>query len=87
MRVSRILYGLLFILILAGMGGVVASCQPGAETEGVAQAQEACPTPIEETETMNPTGNENAVLAEEKGIPPIDMAAPEYTETATFSLG
>jgi hypothetical protein len=87
MRVSKIWYGLLLVLILAGMGGLVASCQPAAETEGVAQAQEACPAPIQETETMSPSENENVVSTEEKSIPPIDLAEPEYTETATFSLG
>jgi hypothetical protein len=36
---------------------------------------------------MNPSENESKVSTEERSIPPIDLAAPEHTETATFSLG
>ena len=88
MRVSRGLYGLLFILILLGLGGLVASCQPAAETKAVAQAEGLCnvPIPITENETMNSTENETMVM-KKHDIPPIDLTAPGQTETATFSLG
>ncbi len=88
MRVSRGLYGLLFILILLSLGGLVASCQPVAETEAVAQAEGLCnvPIPITENETMNSTENK-AIAPQKYDIPPIDAAAPGQTMTATFSLG
>jgi len=87
MRVTRVWYGLLFILILIGMGGLLASCQPATEAEAVAKAEDTCPAPIEEPEAMNSSEDETMILTKEHGIPPIDMAAPEHTETATFSLG
>ena len=88
MRVSRGLFGLLFILILLGLGGLVASCQPASEPEAVAQAEDLCniPIPITENETMNSTENEPA-FTKTRDIPPIDAAAPGQTMTATFSLG
>jgi len=86
MRVTSRLYGLLFILILLALGGLLASCQPAAETVAVAKADDACPTPIKETETMNSSEKETVAL-QQYGIPPIDAVAPEQMETATFSLG
>lgn len=86
MRVSNGLYGLLFILILIVLGGLLASCQPAAETEALAQAEGACPIPVQETETMNSTENE-AIALNKYDIPPIDRVAPGQTMTATFSLG
>ena len=86
MRVTGVLYSLLIILILIGMGGLLASCQPAVETEVAAQAEGLCNLPIPETETMNTSENETMAL-KEYGIPPIDAAAPGQTMTATFSLG
>jgi hypothetical protein len=86
MRVTGVLYSLLIILILIGMGGLLASCQPAVETEVAAQAEGLCNLPIPETETMNTSENETMAL-KEYGIPPIDAAAPDRTMTATFSLG
>jgi len=88
MRFPSGLYGLLFILILLGLGGLVASCQPAAEPEAVAQAEDLCnvPIPITENETMNSTENEPAAM-KNHDIPPIDAAAPDQIMTATFSLG
>ena len=86
MRVTGVLYSLLLILILIGMGGLLASCQPAVETEVAAQAEGLCNLPIPETETMNTSENETMAL-KEYGIPPIDAAAPDQTITATFSLG
>jgi len=86
MRVTGVLYSLLIILILIGMGGLLASCQPAVETEVAAQAEGLCNLPIPETETMNTSENETMAL-KEYGIPPIDAAAPDQTMTATFSLG
>ncbi len=86
MRVTSGLYGLLFILLLLGLGGLAASCQPAAETEAVAQAEGLCNVPITESEPMSSSENETMVM-KKQGIPPIDAAAPEQTETATFSLG
>ena len=86
MRVTGVLYSLLIILILIGMGGLLASCQPAVETEVAAQAEGLCNLPILETETMNTTENETVTL-KKYGIPPIDAAAPDQTMTATFSLG
>ncbi len=86
MRVTGVLYNLLIILILIGMGGLLASCQPAVETEVAAQAEGLCNLPIPETETMNTSENETMALTE-YGIPPIDAAAPGQTMTATFSLG
>lgn len=88
MQVSRGLYVLLFILILLSLGGLVASCQPAAETELTSEAQPMCnlPIPITENETMNSTENET-IVSQKHDIPPIDAAVPEQTEIATFSLG
>jgi hypothetical protein len=88
MRVSRGLYSLLFILIIAGLGGLAASCQPSVEPESVTQAEALCdtPVPITENETMNSTENE-PVVTKTHAIPPIDAEAPDQTMTATFSLG
>ena len=86
MRVTGVLHSLLIILILIGMGGLLASCQPAVETEVTAQAEGLCNLPIPETETMNTSENETMAL-KEYGIPPIDAAAPDQTMTATFSLG
>jgi len=84
--VTSRLYGLLFILILLVLGGLLASCQPAAETEAVAQAEGLCNLPIPEIETMNTSENETVAL-QKYDIPPIDMVVPGKTETATFSLG
>ena len=86
MRFSNGLYGLLFILILIVLGGLLASCQPAAETEALAQAEGLCNVPITESETMNSTENE-AIALEEHDIPLIDRVAPGQIMTATFSLG
>lgn len=86
MRFTGVLYSLLLILILIGTGGLLASCQPAAETEVAAQAEGLCDLPIPETETMNTSENETVALRK-YGIPPIDAAAPDQTMTATFSLG
>ena len=86
MRFSNGLYGPLFILILIVLGGLLASCQPAVETEVLAQAEDACPVPIQETETMNSTENK-AIAPQKYGIPPIDKVAPSQTMMATFSLG
>ena len=88
MRVSRESFGLLLILVLAGLGGLVASCQPAAEPELASEAQPMCnlPVPVTENETMNPSENE-AITVKSPGIPPIDAAAPARTMMATFSLG
>ena len=86
MRATGVLHSLLIILILIGMGGLLASCQPAVETEVAAQAEGLCNLPIPETETMNTSENETMAL-KEYGIPPIDAAAPDQTMTATFSLG
>ncbi len=87
---SRILVRLwlpLTVISLA-LGGLLASCQPAAETEtvAVAKADDTCPAPIKEAETMNSSEKETVAL-QQYGIPPIDAAAPSHTETATFSLG
>ncbi len=76
----------LSILISLALGGLLASCQPAAETVVVAQADDACPVPVKETEPMNTSENETVAL-QQYGIPPIDATAPEQMETATFSLG
>jgi hypothetical protein len=76
----------LSILISLALGGLLASCQPTAETVVVAQADDACPAPIKETEPMN-ASEEETVALQKYGIPPIDAMAPEQIETATFSLG
>jgi len=73
-------------LISLALGGLLASCQPAAETVVVARADDACPVPVKETEPMNASEEETAVL-QQYGIPPIDAIAPEQMETATFSLG
>ena len=89
MRVPNIISGsliLLLTLILLVLGGVLASCQPAAGTEAVAQAEGLCNLPVPETETMNST-EDKAIAPNKYGIPPIDAVAPEYTKTATFSLG
>ena len=86
MRATGVLHSLLIILILIGMGGLLASCQPAVETEVAAQAEGLCNLPIPETKTMNTTEDEPVTL-KEYGIPPIDAAAPGQTMTATFSLG
>ena len=85
-RVAGGLYGWLFLLLLLGLGGLVASCQPAAETEPVAEAESLCNLPIPEMETMNSTENKDITLPE-YDVPPIDAAAPARTMTATFSLG
>jgi len=86
MRVTSVWHGLLFILILLALGGLLASCQPAAETEVAAQAEGLCNLPITEIETMNSTENETIIM-KKHDIPPIDLAVPGHTETATFSLG
>ncbi len=86
MRVSNGLYGLLFILILIVLGGLLASCQPAVETEVLAQAEGACPVPVQEIETMNSTENK-AIAPQKYCIPPIDAVVPGQTMMATFSLG
>jgi hypothetical protein len=88
MQASRGLYGLLLVIILSGLGGLAASCQPSAEPELPAEAQPLCnlPTPVMEDETMNPSENE-AITMQNPDIPPIDAAVPARTMTATFSLG
>jgi len=86
MRVTSGFYGWLFLLLLLGLGGLVASCQPAAETESVAQAESLCNLPIPEMETMNSTENKDITL-HKYDVPPIDAAAPAQTVTATFSLG
>ncbi len=86
MRFSNGLYGLLFVLILIVLGGLLASCQPAVETEVLAQAEGACPVPVQEIETMNSRENE-AIAPQKYGVPPIDKVAPGQTMTATFSLG
>ena len=74
------------MIISLALGGLLASCQPAAETVVVAQADEACPVPAKETEPMN-TSEEEKVALKQYGIPPIDASAPQHIETATFSLG
>ena len=86
MRVPGVLYSLLIILTLIGAGGLLASCQPAAETELYSEAQPMCNLPITETETMITSENETATPIQ-YGIPPIDGVAPARTMTATFSLG
>jgi hypothetical protein len=89
MRVSsRTFVRLLLPLIVISLvfGGLLASCQPAAETVTVAQADDNCPTPVKETEPMN-ASEEKTVALQQYGIPPIDAIAPEQMETATFSLG
>jgi hypothetical protein len=86
MRRTGVLYSLLIMLILAGAGGLLASCQPAAKAELYPDAQPMCNLPIPETETMNTTENETIAL-KQYGIPPIDAAAPDLIMTATFSLG
>ncbi|MBU2535626.1 MAG: hypothetical protein KKD83_05615 [Chloroflexi bacterium] len=89
MRFHSRLYIVLFslsILISLALGGLLASCQPAAETVTVAQADDACPVPIKETEPMN-TSEDETVALQQYDIPPIDVSAPEQMETATFSLG
>lgn len=76
----------LSILISLALGGLLASCQPAAETVVVAQADDACPVPVKETEPMN-ASEEETVALQQYGIPPIDAVTPEHLETATFSLG
>ncbi len=76
----------LSILISLALGGLLASCQPAAETVVVAQADDACPVPVKETEPMN-ASEEETVALKQYGIPPIDVSRPEQMETATFSLG
>ncbi len=76
----------LSILISLALGGLLASCQPAAETEAVARADDACPVPVKATEPMN-ASEEETVALKQYGIPPIDVSAPEQMETATFSLG
>ena len=76
----------LSILISLALGGLLASCQPAAETVAVARADDACPVPVKETELMN-ASEEETVALQQYGIPPIDGIAPEQMETATFSLG
>ncbi len=77
----------LSILISLALGGLLASCQPAAETIVVARADDdACPVPVKETEPMN-ASEEETVALQQYGIPPIDVSAPEQMETATFSLG
>jgi len=73
-------------IISLALGGLLASCQPAAETVTVAQADDACPVPLKETEPMN-ASEEETVALQQYGIPPIDASAPEQMETATFSLG
>ena len=75
------------MIISLALAGWLASCQPVADTDTatVAQADEACPTPIKETEPMN--ASEKAVTLKSYGIPPIDTITPPHLETATFSLG
>ena len=74
------------IVISLALGGLLASCQPAAETVVVARADDACPVPVKETEPMN-ASEEETVAPQQYGIPPIDASAPEQMETATFSLG
>ena len=76
----------LSILISLALGGLLASCQPAAETVAVARADDACPVPVKETEPMNASEKETVAL-QQYGIPPIDVSVPEQMETATFSLG
>ncbi len=76
----------LSILISLALGGLLASCQPAAETVAVARADDACPVPVKETEPMN-ASEEETVALQQYGIPSIDATAPDHTETATFSLG
>ena len=89
MRVPRKLYGWLFLsltFMLLVLGGLLASCQPAVETEVLAQAEGACPVPVQETETMNSTENK-AIAPQKYGVPPIDAVVPGQTMMATFSLG
>ncbi len=76
----------LSILISLALGGLLASCQPAAETVVVARADDACPVPVKETEPMN-APEEETIALQQYGIPPIDASVPEQMETATFSLG
>jgi hypothetical protein len=82
MRVRLLLPLMIISLVL---GGLLASCQPVAETASVAQADETCPTPIKETEPMN--ASEETAALKSYGIPLIDTMTPAHLETATFSLG
>jgi hypothetical protein len=86
MRAASGLYGWLFLLLLLGLGGLLASCQTAAETKPVAQAESMCNLPIPEIATMNSTENKDTAL-HKYDVPPIDAAAPARTVTATFSLG
>jgi hypothetical protein len=89
MRVSgRIFVRLLLplIVISPALGGLLASCQPAAETVAVVQVDENCPVPVKETEPMDASEEETTAL-KQYGIPPIDAIVPEQMETTTFSLG
>ena len=76
----------LSILISLTLGGLLTSCQPAVGAEVLAQAEGACPVPVQETETMNSTENK-AIAPQIYGIPPIDAVVPGQTMIATFSLG
>ena len=86
MRFTNRTYGWLFLLLLLGLGGLLASCQSAAETEPAARAESLCNLPIPEIATMNSTENKDMAL-HKYDVPPIDAAAPARTMTATFSLG
>lgn len=93
-RLSRAATFLVLLTVVAFMGPVSA-CGPGTQTEGQPLAGDACPLvgPGEETapgasECETGTKEENDMdAATKRGVPPIDAAAPDKTETATFALG
>ena len=85
MRVTSGLYGWLFLLLLLGLGGLAAACQP-SKVDIASEVQPICNLQVPGSEPMSSSENETAIM-KKQDIPPIDAAAPEQMETATFSLG
>ena len=78
-KIAVVSVGLLALVL----GGLLAACQPTAQTQVEAQPDVNCSLPKEiESMDLPETG-----ALPETTIPPIDTSAPTRTETATFSLG
>ena len=81
-RVTKILVVGVSVVALV-LGGLLAACQPTAETQVEAQPEVNCSLPQE----IEPMDLPETGAIPNATIPPIDASAPTKTETATFSLG
>jgi hypothetical protein len=81
-RVTTMLVVGVSVVALA-LGGLLAACQPAAETQVEAQPDVNCSLPKE----IEPMDLPETGALPNTNIPPIDASAPTETETATFSLG